>query len=99
MLAAAVLSLRGDARGMWALLVLLTPVGRLGLYPLAENFAPVVGTGYADFRVATGTVAAIFILGGMSLAVAFAVQARSRSSATASVPTISVHGRRPTCGK
>ncbi|MEO3747131.1 hypothetical protein [Plantactinospora sp. B5E13] len=97
MLAAAMLSLRGDARGLWALLVLLTPVGLLALYPLSENIAPVVGAGYADFRVITGTTAAIFILGGVTLAVALAM--RARSSETAGIPTISVHDRCPTCGK
>ncbi|MEU5949609.1 hypothetical protein ABZ793_29185 [Micromonospora sp. NPDC047465] len=97
MLAAAVLSLRGDARGLWALLVLLTPIGLLALYPLTENVAPVVGAGYADYRVITGTTAATFILGGMTLAAALAI--RARSSATASIPTISVHDRCPTCGK
>ncbi|MEV1332726.1 hypothetical protein AB0J20_24500 [Micromonospora costi] len=97
MLAAAVLSLRSDVRGLWALLVLLTPVGLLALYPLAENIAPVVGAGYADFRVATGTAAAIFILGGMTLAAAIAI--RTRSSATAITPAVAVHERCPTCGK
>ncbi|SCE85090.1 hypothetical protein GA0074695_1596 [Micromonospora viridifaciens] len=97
MLAAAVLSLRGDARGLWALLVLLTPVGLLALHPLTENIAPVVGAGHADFRVITGTAAAIFILGGMTLAAALAI--RARSSATAGLPAFSVHDRCPTCGK
>ncbi len=97
MLAAAVLSLRGDARGLWALLVLLTPVGLLPLDPLTENIAPVVGAGYADFRVSAGTAVAMFILGGMTLAAALAI--RARSSATAGIPAISVHGRCPTCGK
>ncbi|PSK63101.1 hypothetical protein B0E53_04970 [Micromonospora sp. MH33] len=97
MLAAAVLSLRGDARGLWALLVLLTPVGLLALYPLTENIAPVVGAGYADFRVITGTAAGLLILGGMTLAAALAI--RARSSATADTPTNSVHDRCPTCGK
>jgi hypothetical protein len=96
-LAAAVLSLRGDARGLWALLVLLTPVGLLALDPLAETVAPAVGAGYADFRVATGTAAAIFVLGGITLAAALAIRARSR--ATANTPVVPVHERCPTCGR
>ncbi|GAA2183419.1 hypothetical protein [Micromonospora lupini] len=97
MLAAIVLSLRGDARGLWALLVLLTPIGLLGLYPLTENIAPVVGAGYADFRVITGTTAAIFLVGGTTLAAALAI--RARSSAMADTRALPVHERCPNCGK
>ncbi|RLP87676.1 hypothetical protein EAD89_18435 [Micromonospora sp. BL4] len=96
-LAATVLSLRGDARGLWALLVLLTPIGLLALYPLTENIAPVVGAGYADFRVITGTTAATFVLGGVTLAAALAI--RARSSAAADTPASPVHQRCPTCGR
>ncbi|RKF21582.1 hypothetical protein [Micromonospora globbae] len=97
MLAAAVLSLRGDARGIWALLVLLTPVGLLGLYPLTENIAPVVGASYADFRVITATAAAVFMLGAIPLAAAIAI--RARASATATPAAAPSHARCPTCGK
>ncbi|MFF0103446.1 hypothetical protein ACFYO8_29445 [Micromonospora sp. NPDC005257] len=97
MLAAIVLSLRGDARGLWALLVLLTPIGLLGLYPLTENIVPVVGAGYADFRVITGTTAAIFLLGATTLAAALAI--RARSGATANTLAVRLHERCPNCGK
>ncbi|MEU8180242.1 hypothetical protein AB0B86_05610 [Micromonospora sp. NPDC049047] len=94
MLAAIVLSRRGDARGLWALLVLLTPIGLLGLYPLTEN---IVGAGQADFRVITGTTAAIFLLGGTTLAAALAI--RARSGATANTLAVRLHERCPNCGK
>ncbi|KOX06647.1 MULTISPECIES: hypothetical protein [Micromonospora] len=97
MLTAAVLSLRGDARGLWALLVLFTPVGLLALYPLTENIAPAVGAGYADFRVITATAAIIFLLGGTTLAVALTI--RVRSSAAANTPALPVHEPCPNCGK
>ncbi|MBX7269999.1 hypothetical protein KIF24_30920 [Micromonospora sp. Llam7] len=97
MLAAIVLSLRGDARGLWALLVLLTPIGLLGLYPLTENIAPVVGADYADFRVIIGTTAAIFLLGGTTLAAALAIRARSRTMAN--TQALPVDERCPNCGK
>ncbi|MEU7171444.1 MULTISPECIES: hypothetical protein [Micromonospora] len=97
MLAAAVLSLRGDARGIWALLVLLTPVGLLALYPLTENIAPVFDASYADFGVITATAAAIVILGAVALAAAIAI--RARSSATATTPAVPVHDRCPACGR
>jgi hypothetical protein len=96
-LAAGVLSLRGDARGIWALLVLLTPVGLLALDPLTENIAPVVGANYADFRVSAGTAAAVFIAGAIPLAVALAI--RARSSATANTPAVPMHERCPACGR
>jgi hypothetical protein len=96
-LAATVLSLRGDSRGLWALLVLLTPVGLLALDPVTENIAPVVGADYADFRVITGTTAATFVLGGITLAAALAI--RARSSATVDTPVMTVHERCPTCGR
>ncbi|MDT0528609.1 hypothetical protein RM555_06325 [Micromonospora sp. DSM 115977] len=97
MLAAAVLSLRGDARGIWALLVLLTPVGLLALGPLTENVAPVVGAGHADFRVGAGTAVAVLIAGVAALTGALAV--RARSGATADTPAVPVRERCPACGR
>ncbi|WP_434739302.1 hypothetical protein [Micromonospora sp. SH-82] len=97
MLTAAILSLRGDTRGLWAIFVLLTPIGLLALYPLTENIAPVVGAGHADFRVATGTAAVVFLLGGTTLVTALAI--RRRSSAAVDTLASPVHERCPQCGR
>ncbi|MFI0791624.1 hypothetical protein ACH4OY_02820 [Micromonospora rubida] len=99
MLTAAVLSLRGDARGLWALLVLLTPVGLLALHPLTQIITPLVGADHADFRVTTGTAAAIIVAGGMTLAAALAISRRSRPGAAPTITAIGLHDRCPTCGR
>ncbi|MER5458648.1 hypothetical protein ABT008_28155 [Micromonospora sp. NPDC002389] len=97
MLAATVLSLRGDARGVWALLVLLTPIGLLALYPLTENIAPAVGAGHSDFRVMTGTAIGVVLMGAIPPAAALAI--RARTTATASIPAASGDSRCPNCGR
>lgn len=65
------LSVRGDHRGGWALLVLLGPVGTLSMHPLAAALDSPAGPGYAPNPTWSSlvTVALIVTIGGPALAV------------------------------
>ncbi|MGC4744776.1 hypothetical protein ACLQ28_03795 [Micromonospora sp. DT201] len=99
MLAAAVLALRHDTRGLWALLTLLTPIGLLGLYPLSEITADLVGASYPNFHVATGTAAAVIIFTAVTLIAAVAARHGARSGGSATVTTQPTTASCPTCGR
>lgn len=98
MLTAAILALRHDTRGLWALLTLLTPIGLLGLYPLSEITADFVGASYPDFQVATATTGIVDILSAVTLTAAVAACRGARPARSAAVIARAA-GACPTCGR
>ncbi|SCE95128.1 hypothetical protein GA0074695_2402 [Micromonospora viridifaciens] len=98
MVTAAALALHRDTRGLWALLVLLAPIGLLGLYPLTEITTELINADYANFRVIAGTAATIVALTGATLVTAVATRRRPHPNAPAT-GVMPVHGTCPTCGR
>ncbi|MCW3817742.1 hypothetical protein ONA91_25135 [Micromonospora sp. DR5-3] len=98
MVTAAALALHRDTRGLWALLVLLTPTGLLGLYPLTEITTELINADYANFRVIASTAATILTLTSATLVTAVATRRRPHPNAPAS-STVPIRGTCPTCGR
>ncbi|MGI5520135.1 hypothetical protein ACQEUX_04195 [Micromonospora sp. CA-259024] len=98
-LVAVALSLRGDTRGLWATLVLFTPVGLLGLYVLSAMASDLVGSGNSTFLVIAGTAAAVVVGATGSLGAAVATCRRAPTSVSTSEPVRTVARRCPTCGR
>ncbi|MFF0467626.1 hypothetical protein ACFYPX_09410 [Micromonospora zamorensis] len=99
MLTAAILALRHDTRGLWAVLTLLAPIGLLGLYPLSEITADLVGASYPDFQVATATAGVVVILTAVTLTAAVAARRGARPGRSATVTGAPMTGSCPTCGR
>ncbi|MFY1616905.1 hypothetical protein [Micromonospora sp. WMMD736] len=70
------LALRGDHRGGWAALILLTPVGLLALHPLAGAADGVPSAFAANWTALAVTAAVIGLIGPALLPVALAVRGR-----------------------
>ncbi|WP_405430423.1 hypothetical protein [Micromonospora sp. NBC_00617] len=70
------LALRGDHRGGWALLILLTPVGLLALQPLAGAADGMPAAFAPDWTALAATAAVVGLVGPALLSVALAVRAR-----------------------
>ncbi|MEO3769180.1 hypothetical protein [Micromonospora sp. B9E7] len=98
-LVAAVLSLRGETRGLWATLVLFAPVGLLGLYVLSAMARDLLGSGPSTFAVIAGTAAAVVVGATGSLGAAVATCRRAPTSVTALDPARAVAQPCPTCGR
>ncbi|MCF0097125.1 hypothetical protein [Micromonospora sp. MH99] len=83
------LALRGDHRGGWAVLVLLTPVGLLALHPLAGAADGVPSAFAPNWTALAATAVVVGLVGPALLPVALAVRARlARPSAG---PTWNTH--------
>ncbi|MFG1917601.1 hypothetical protein [Micromonospora sp. NPDC048898] len=75
------LALRGDLRGGWALLILLTPVGLLALHPLAGAFDSMPAEFVPSWTALATTAALVTLAGPALLPLALAVRSRSTPSA------------------
>ncbi|MGC4875013.1 hypothetical protein ACLQ26_01935 [Micromonospora sp. DT43] len=73
------LALRGDLRGGWALLILLTPLGLLALHPLAEALDGVPSAFLPSWRALAATAVLVVLVSPALLPVALAVRARLAS--------------------
>ncbi|MBM0274775.1 hypothetical protein [Micromonospora tarensis] len=98
-LTAAVLSLRGDARGLWATLVLLIPIGLLSLGPLSALTSDLVGANYPALPVIAGTAVAVVLGSAGSLAVAVAACRRGTTRGPLGDPEAAPATSCPTCGR
>ncbi|MEU7924591.1 hypothetical protein [Micromonospora sp. NPDC049107] len=76
MLLAVGLAVRGDHRGGWALLILLTPVGLLALLPLAGAADGMRSAFVPNWTALAATAAVVALVGPALLPVALAVRAR-----------------------
>ncbi|MEU7757184.1 hypothetical protein AB0B57_17960 [Micromonospora sp. NPDC049101] len=70
------LALRGDLRGGWALLILLTPVGLLALHPLAGAFDSMPAEFVPSWTALAATTAVVVLVGPALLPLALAVRSR-----------------------
>jgi hypothetical protein len=77
------LALRGDYRGGWAALILLTPVGLLALHPLAGAADGVPSAFAANWTALAVTAAVVGLVGPTLLPVALAVRTRLGSPSAA----------------